>query len=213
MVYQYNDHSQPCTQPYLFPILKKMLMQLKTGSAIPRSLQLLDFGCGNGSASKEYVGLGYGVVGIDSSETGIKIASTHYPEASFSIRSIYEDPKPEYLHYFDVVVSTEVVEHVYDPRLMLQKAKAYLKPSGTLIISTPYHGYLKNLMISILGVWDRHLTALWDGGHIKFFSRKTLRYLLEEQGYDVIEERFAGRCFGLWKSMVVRAVARGKHTR
>jgi hypothetical protein len=72
-------------------------------------------------------------------------------------------------------------------------------------VSTPYHGYLKNLLIALLGRYDQHHTVLWDGGHIKFFSRKTLESMLTEHGF--IMEQFCGigRVPLLWKSMVVLA--------
>ena len=56
---------------------------------------------------------------------------------------------------------------------------------------------------------DHHYTALWDGGHIKFWSRETLTKLLEEFGFRVTDFRGAGRLPYLWKSMLVRANFRG----
>jgi hypothetical protein len=38
-----------------------------------------------------------------------------------------------------------------------------------LIITTPYHGYLKNIALSVSVKFDHHVNPLWDGGHIKFF--------------------------------------------
>jgi hypothetical protein len=80
-----------------------------------------------------------------------------------------------------------------------------LKPGGHLILSTPYNGYMKNLAISVLNGWDRHINPLWDGGHIKFWSKATLSTLLQEEGFTV--ERFlgAGRLPWFWKSMILMA--------
>jgi predicted HicB family RNase H-like nuclease len=50
------------------------------------------------------------------------------------------------------------------------------------VISTPYHGYWKNLMLALTGKMDAHFTALWDHGHIKFWSMRTLGELLREGG-------------------------------
>jgi hypothetical protein len=57
---------------------------------------------------------------------------------------------------------------------------------GYLIITTPYHGYLKNLVISLLNKWDFHFTALRRGGHNKFFSRRTITRLLTDNGFNVV---------------------------
>lgn len=61
---------------------------------------------------------------------------------------------------------------------------------------------------------DAHFTALWDHGHIKFWSMKTLTLLLEEAGFRDIRFERLGRIPALAKSMV--AVVRkpeGDHRR
>jgi 2-polyprenyl-6-hydroxyphenyl methylase/3-demethylubiquinone-9 3-methyltransferase len=90
----------------------------------------------------------------------------------------------------DVILSTEVIEHLYDPRGLLRNAHALLKPGGIIVLTTPYHGYLKNLLLAATGKMDRHFTVLWDHGHIKFWSRKTLSEALVEAGFADI--RFVG---------------------
>jgi hypothetical protein len=84
-------------------------------------------------------------------------------------------------------------------------ANKYLMGGGAIIISTPYHGYLKNLALSVFNHWDKHHTPLWDGGHIKFWSKRTLTVLLEEQGFKVEKIIGVGRLPYLWKSMVLMA--------
>jgi 2-polyprenyl-3-methyl-5-hydroxy-6-metoxy-1,4-benzoquinol methylase len=98
-----------------------------------------------------------------------------------------------------------VVEHLYAPREWARGCFAALKPGGHLICTTPYHGYFKNLVLSLLGRWDSHANPLWDGGHIKLWSRRTLSALLTEAGFTNLEFRGAGRVPGLWMTMVVKA--------
>ena len=106
---------------------------------------------------------------------------------------------------FDTIISTEVIEHLYDPRKYVLFCKQVLKGKGRLILSTPYNGYLKYLALALVGGMDRHLTVLWDGGHIKFWSKKTLTLLLEEQGFKVTQFIGCGRFPYLWKSMILVA--------
>jgi 2-polyprenyl-6-hydroxyphenyl methylase/3-demethylubiquinone-9 3-methyltransferase len=94
---------------------------------------------------------------------------------------------------------------VYAPRRWAAAAFTALKPGSVLICSTPYHGYLKNLALAASGQLDPHFTALWDGGHIKFWSRRTLTALLQEAGFQVVGFRGAGRWPWLWKSMLLAA--------
>ena len=102
-----------------------------------------------------------------------------------------------------MVVSTEVIEHLFDPRSLPRFASSVLRPNGHLILSTPYHGYVKNLALSVAGRWDRHFSPLWDGGHIKFWSRATLARLVSEEGFEIVRFVGTGRVPFLWKSMVL----------
>lgn len=166
--------------------------------------RVLDVGCGNGFTCGEFLKLGCGVVGIDLSEQGIAIARQAYPQGRFELLgadvNVLTNLKVE---PFDLVVSTEVVEHLYDPRSFARGCFAALKPGGRLICTTPYHGYLKNLVLAVTGKWDKHANPLWDGGHIKLWSRHTLSRLLTETGFTNIQFRGAGRLPFLWMTMVM----------
>ena len=105
-----------------------------------------------------------------------------------------------------MVLSLEVVEHVYDPRRYATSVFSLLQSDAWAIISTPYHGYWKNLATALSGKMDSHFTALWDNGHIKFWSIKTLSVLLREAGFVDIRFERVGRIPLLAKAMV--AVAR-----
>lgn len=80
-----------------------------------------------------------------------------------------------------------------------------LNDNGRVVLSTPYHGYLKNLCLAITGQLDHHFTVLWEGGHIKFWSKKTITKLLTDNNFTVINFRGVGRLPYLWKSMVIVA--------
>jgi 2-polyprenyl-6-hydroxyphenyl methylase/3-demethylubiquinone-9 3-methyltransferase len=141
-------------------------------------------------------------VGFDASQSGIAIARQRDHGASFVCRSLYDETPGEWVGQFDAVVSLETLEYLCFPGLLVQRAKEMLRPGGTLIVSTPYHGYLKNLILALSGSMDRHFTVLWDHGHVKFFSKKTLGELLRRGGFEGV--RFLGcrRLPWLWMSMV-----------
>jgi 2-polyprenyl-3-methyl-5-hydroxy-6-metoxy-1,4-benzoquinol methylase len=167
----------------------------------PKSI--LDIGCGNGSLVKYLTEYGFNVVGIDPSENGIKNARAILPRNKFYCMGIYDDPKIIEENDFEVVVSTEVIEHLFYPRELVRFAKKKLKKDGILLLSTPYHGYIKNLILSLTNQWDRHHTPLWDGGHIKFWSKNTLSHLLIEEGFEVLQFVGCGRIPLVWKSMLL----------
>jgi 2-polyprenyl-3-methyl-5-hydroxy-6-metoxy-1,4-benzoquinol methylase len=164
-----------------------------------------DLGCGNGATAHMLSSLGFVVTGVDPSQSGIELARKAYPTCRFEIGSAYDDLAVGY-GTFPLVVSLEVIEHCYDPRRFAHTLFDLVEPGGTAIVSTPYHGYLKNLALAISGNLDTHFTVLWDGGHIKFFSIQTLRQLLSEVGFEDIRFIRVGRIPPLAKSMI--AVAR-----
>jgi 2-polyprenyl-3-methyl-5-hydroxy-6-metoxy-1,4-benzoquinol methylase len=168
-------------------------------------LRLLDLGCGNGSLSHLLASKGYAVVGIDDSCTGIQVAQISFPDCEFRQISVYDLGEADLGELFDVIISVEVIEHLLYPKELIRAAKKHLKPEGCLIITTPYHGYWKNLALAITGKMDQHFGVNWDGGHIKFFSVKTLSQLLVDQGVTNLQFAFAGRIPYLWKSMLVAA--------
>jgi 2-polyprenyl-3-methyl-5-hydroxy-6-metoxy-1,4-benzoquinol methylase len=200
--YRYQHAKTSCAHAYLAPALIRILDELKLE---PSKQRLFDIGCGNGSMADRFAQQGWDVTGVDPSIDGIQQARSAYPELKLYNGSAYDDLAAVYGR-FPVVVSLEVVEHVYSPRTFARTAFDLLEPGGTAIISTPYHGYLKNLALAVSGAMDRHFTALWDNGHIKFWSMATLGELLREAGFEAVKFERVGRVRALAKSMV--AIAR-----
>lgn len=97
----------------------------------------------------------------------------------------------------------EVIEHLHAPRALFAAAHEALVPGGHLVITTPYHGYLKNLALSVSNSWDKHHMVMMDEAHVKFFSKKTLTALAGEMGFQPVGFSGAGRLPYLWKSMVM----------
>jgi len=170
--------------------------------------RIFDLGCGNGAVAAHLSRLGYEVHGVDTSEEGIAIAKEDHPDIDLHQRSVYE-PLALDFGQFPVVLSLEVIEHLYYPRKLCSTALDLLEPGGTLILSTPYHAYLKNLALALTGRLDSHFTALWDHGHIKFFSPRTLEKLLREAGFANISFRRVGRIPPFAKSMIAVAGKQG----
>lgn len=169
-------------------------------------VSICDLGCGNGYLAGRLSEIGYRVTGIDASPSGIEVASKQYPKVKF-LCALVDERLPDAISDapFDLVVSSDMIEHLYRPAALLETATILLKPRGHLIIGTPYHGYLKNLALSITGRMDEHFTALWDGGHIKFFSVRTLSQLIRHHGFTDLRFSFYGRAPYLWKNMICRA--------
>ena len=176
--------------------------------------RIIDIGCGSGSLANELHRLGWAVTGIDPSESEVAAANRAYPHLAISLGSAYDDLR-EIHGTFPAAVSLEVIEHCTSPREYCRQIFNVLEPGGVFILSTPYHGYLKNLALALAGKMDDHYTALWDGGHIKFWSIKTLTALVVEAGFSVERVQRVGRVPVLAKSMIftLRRNARQKGER
>jgi 2-polyprenyl-3-methyl-5-hydroxy-6-metoxy-1,4-benzoquinol methylase len=203
MGHEYKDYGFHSSDPshmhrHFMPPIFDLCGNIRAGTRV------LDVGCGNGATAGHFLMHGCSVVGIDLSESGISIARQAYPTGRFEVLPADENilqnlnEKP-----FDLIVSTEVVEHLYAPRSYMRGCFVALKPGGRFICTTPYHGYLKNLVIALANKWDPHANPLCDGGHIKLWSRSTLSRLLTETGFVNMQFRGAGRLPWLWMTMVM----------
>ena len=185
---------------YLMPLVSRYVASLPPGSRV------LDLGCGNGATLARLNNRPLEFAGLELSAAGLALAREQNPGVEIEEADLTEDlSKHRWAGAFDLIISLEVVEHVFLPRVYARNCFTFLRPGGRLLVSTPYHGYLKNLALAASGKLDAHFTALWDYGHIKFWSRPTLTHLLSEAGFENISFHGTGRIPWLWKSMVLAA--------
>ncbi|WP_421856579.1 class I SAM-dependent methyltransferase [Oceanicaulis sp.] len=196
--YVYESSTQNESHGYLVPALEYFFDKYGPKD---KSERIFDLGCGNGSVANHFHQRGYNIIGVDPSVEGIQHANKAYSFLNLRNGSAYDDLAHEY-GKFKFLYSLEVVEHVYAPRDYARTIKSLLATDGVAIISTPYHSYLKNLALAITGKMDAHFTALWDHGHIKFWSIATLTELLNEVDLQVVEIKRIGRTPVLAKSMM-----------
>jgi 2-polyprenyl-3-methyl-5-hydroxy-6-metoxy-1,4-benzoquinol methylase len=200
--YGYDNNLRPIHFNYVEPAIMNWLDK-------NRNQTILDIGCGNGYLINDLIAKGYNAYGTDASVKGIEQARKTNP-GHFFVQDVSSGQLPAELRQlkFDTIICTEVIEHLYDPADFIAFCRSILVPGGEIIISTPYHGYLKNLFLSVFNKWDTHISPLWLGGHIKFWSRDTLTKLLTEGGFDPQDFKGCGRLPYLWMSMLVKAQVR-----
>jgi 2-polyprenyl-3-methyl-5-hydroxy-6-metoxy-1,4-benzoquinol methylase len=194
--YPYQDAEPTYANSYLWPTLRGVVEK----HTWPKR-RAFDLGCGNGATCNMLSTLGFEATGVDTSESGVANGQKIYPHAKLAVGSAYDDLPSQY-GTFPLVVSLEVIEHCTDPHAFAKSFLGLIAPGGIGFLSTPYHGYLKNLALAVTGKMDRHFTALWPGGHVKFFSMATLGQLLNEAGAKNIGFIRVGRIPPLAKSMV-----------
>lgn len=201
--YEWDTHQ---VRPY---ILDTMLTLLQ-GHEVSRESTVLDAGCGSGYVTNWFYQRGFqNVWAFDVATEGISMARSSFPDLSgvFFEHDAYESRLPDGIPHerFDLVLSVEVLEHLFSPVRYFSSLSSWVKEGGYLLVTTPYHGYLKNLATALLNRCDSHYGSLWEGGHIKFFSKETLTKLVEDSGFQVLDYAGCGRFPPLWKTMAMLA--------
>ena len=193
--YGWSSNKPELSHHYLLPIVLKGLRKYKVN-------KLLDIGTGNGATLPIWSQNGFNVSAMEPDKIGFEIASKN---VIADVRQLgCSDILPlDWKNNFDGIVSLEVVEHMFDPMQLAVTSYNALAKDGILIITTPYHGYIKNLFLSIFNKWDFHHHPNKCGGHIKFWSRKTILDLFTQNGFQFLHFNGAGRIPFLWKSMVL----------
>lgn len=154
------------------------------------------------------IGKGYETLWLDLAPDGGYLADLRNP-GLFRPCDLGTSGLPEALRNIPVrtVVSLDAVAYLRDPRRFLNFIRRLLEANGggTVVLTAPYHGYLKNLMLSLFDGWDDRWDALSAGGCIKCWSRYTLTRLLEESGFTNVRFRVVGGFPGFRRHFVCRA--------
>jgi glycosyltransferase involved in cell wall biosynthesis len=159
-------------------VLKKMG---KTG-------RMLEIGCATGFLLDEARKSGWEVYGVELSSWAVRHARDN-----LKIDSIFEGPLREKrfnANYFDVVIMKDTLEHVVDPRGLLNESRRILKNNGIMCITTP----------DIDSMISRILKARWWGikqHHIYYFTRRTLFAMLAAAGFIPVKNKSHTRIFSL----------------
>ena len=152
--------------------------------------RLLDVGCGSGSfvylAKDKYEDL----YGIDISKYRLVEARKLGIKTCRIDLDVDTIPYPN--DYFDTVTCLDVLEHLKDPRKVLNEIYRVLKENGQLIVSTPnirYWWYIYSL--AVLGRFPSTSsdTSAYDGGHIHYFTYSDVAKLMREAGVVVVGQK------------------------
>jgi 2-polyprenyl-6-hydroxyphenyl methylase/3-demethylubiquinone-9 3-methyltransferase len=153
-------------------------------------LRILDIGCGGGILSEPLARLGAQVVGADPAVPNIEAAKVHAAGAGLTLdyRATTAETLAEAGERFDLVLAMEVVEHVADVALFVQRCAEMVKPGGLLIGAT-INRTLKSFALAIVGAeyvlrWLPRGTHRWD----KFVTPNEFEAALERHRLRVIAQ-------------------------
>ena len=178
--------------PVRIKFIKEKLIdhfKLNSNSQKPlEKLKILDMGSGGGLLCEPLNRLGAKVTGIDASKNNIEVAKLHAKEMSLNIEYIHSSPENINLkNQFDVVLILEVVEHVLDVNLFIEKCSQLIKKNGIMFVST-INKNLKSYAFAILGAeyilrWLPIGTHHWD----KFLTPQDLKNIAEKNSLTADE--------------------------
>jgi len=135
-------------------IKEKLIYHFKLNSNKQKPLEklkILDIGSGGGLLCEPLYRLGADVTGIDASNKNIEVAKLHAKEMDLNIKYIHSSPEKINLkNEFDVILCMEVVEHVSNVELFIEKCSRLIKKNGIIFIST-INKNLKSYAFAILG--------------------------------------------------------------
>ena len=144
--------------------------------------KLCDIGCGNGVNLRKFKDAGFQVVGVEPDEAARKVASEVADVHAGTGESL-----PEVLQNdFDYVLLSHVLEHTISPSVALANARSLLKDDGVLIIEVPNNEALGFKLFAQFWPWTD------VPRHIHYFTRSSLRKLVEAEGFRISETRYVG---------------------
>ncbi len=101
----------------------------------------------------------------------------------------FEDAK------FDTIVALAVLERIFDLYHFMAVCHRLLRPGGVLVIEVPNVAFLPNRLRLLFGVApmtsDEGATG-YDAGHLHYFTRRSLRELVENDGFKVVKMTACG---------------------
>jgi 2-polyprenyl-3-methyl-5-hydroxy-6-metoxy-1,4-benzoquinol methylase len=154
---------------------QKILEIVKTGQTI------LDVGCATGYLGVAIKKKGNKVYGIEISEKAAKKAKEDLDDVIVGNIEEIEIPYPK--KYFDLIICSDILEHLISPEQVLVKLAKYLKLNGVLLVVVPNVAHFSLRWMLLRGKWKYTRTGSMDYGHIRFFTKKSMTKLLERSGY------------------------------
>jgi 2-polyprenyl-3-methyl-5-hydroxy-6-metoxy-1,4-benzoquinol methylase len=173
IVDRYGQHARYSARPELLDFLDSWGVN-------PR--RVLDVGCGSGLIGERLLARGAAEVwGIEPSSEAAQTARTrlsHVLESTFPCATVEGET-------FDLVVMADVLEHLTDPWAALSHVRELLNADGHLFLSMPNVSHLSVVLALLRGTWDYTDEGLLDRTHMRFFTPRTTRTLVEGAGLVV----------------------------
>ncbi len=170
---------------------------------------VMDIGCGDGSLLWQFRNRYRHLIGLEYSAERLRQAEANLAGLNFTpVRGSAEDMAALADNSIDRIVTADVIEHIPDVYAASQEMFRVLKPGGWLVINTPNIAFIKKRVVLMLGRFPSTSQpneglgsdVLFDGGHLHYFTFRSLRLVLERAGFEMVRPMGFGR-FGVFHSV------------
>jgi len=150
--------------------------------------QILDVGCGEGYLAQELVERGNHVTGVETlppQEVSQKLDTyikANLIEGLENVRKQVEGKR------FDKAVFLDLLDRVPHPEILLRDAHQLIKESGQLLITVPNVANFTVRLALLLGRFEYQDRGILDRSHLRFFTRKSIRRMVEQSGYSIVRQ-------------------------
>lgn len=154
---------------------------------IPKNCQnYLDVGCAAGLLGKalKEVNKEAEIIGIEMNSEYAKKAEEYLD--SVIIGNVEKLDLTSLEKKFDCIIYGDILEHLYEPRAILEKHKTLLSKEGEIVLSVPNVQFAGVILSLIFGNWNYKDSGILDKTHLRFFTKKTVKKLLKDAGFEIM---------------------------
>ncbi len=163
---------------------QRILQIVKAINKTKHNLKVLDVGCATGYLSASIKKFGNNsVYGVEISELAAREAKKVMDEVI--VGNIEEIDLPYPKGYFDVIICSDILEHLFDPKNTLVKLRKYIKRNGLLLAVLPNIAHYTVRLALLKGKWEYQDHGILDIGHLRFFTKESAVKMFKDAGYSV----------------------------
>lgn len=151
-----------------------------------KNLKILDIGCGTGILGSYFrTNQNCEVYGVEINESAFQIARNNLDKVIKANIEVIDLPVD--YNNFDYIILGDVLEHLINPIATINKIFKVLKPGGKILITVPNVRYWKLILkLVFFDTWKYESWGILDFTHLRFFTKKSLTLLLQNEGYSKI---------------------------
>lgn len=166
-------------------------LKIRSFKKLTQGLQFstcLDVGCAGGYMSNKISMIfpGVKVTGLDVYPAAVNFAKVKYPHINFLATDAHNLPFNK--NTFDLIVCYETIEHVLEPKKILEEIKRVMTKEGYAIIAMDSG----NLLFRVIWpFWENTFGRVWQGAHLHPFHHNDLEKIIREAGFKISKKHFS----------------------